>query len=91
LREQFEGQSQVNNLRYITKTMEEFLKTLTGRRIDVFCGSTSSMRGDVAKVENGVLHLKDDEGEVCYVAIDKIVAVWEKPDKERLSGFVNRS
>jgi len=51
--------------------MEEFLKTLTGSRIDVFCGATSSLRGDVAKVENGILHLKDDDGAVCYVAIDK--------------------
>jgi hypothetical protein len=71
--------------------MEEFLKTLTGRRIDVFCGATSSMRGDVGKVENGVLHLQDDDGEVCYIAIEKIIAVWEKRDKERHSGFVTRS
>jgi hypothetical protein len=71
--------------------MEEFLKTLTGRRIDVFCGATSSLRGDVAKVENGVLHLQDDDGEVCYIAIEKIIAVWEKRDKERHSGFVTRS
>ena len=71
--------------------MEEFLKTLTGRKIDVFCGATSSLRGEVAKVESGVLHLKDDEGETCYIAIEKIVAVWEKSDKERQSGFVFQS
>ena len=71
--------------------MEEFLKTLIGRRIDVFCGATSSLRGDVAKVENGVLNLKDDDGEVCYVAVEKIIAIWEKHDKERHSGFVTRS
>ena len=91
MRDRLEEQSQVNNLRYNQKLMEEFLKTLTGRRIDVFCGATSSLRGDVAKVENGILHLKDDEGEVCYVAVDKIIAVWEKRDKERHSGFVTRS
>jgi len=71
--------------------MEEFLKTLTGRNIDVFCGATSSMRGEVAKVENGVLHLQDEDGEICYITIEKIIAVWEKRDKERHSGFVNRS
>ena len=74
-----------------TNAMEEFLKTLTGRRIDVFCGATSSLRGDVIKVEGGVLHLKDDEGETCYIAVEKIIAVWEKHDKERHSGFVTRS
>jgi hypothetical protein len=67
--------------------MEDFLKTLVGRRIDVFCGATSSMRGVVAHVEGGVLHLKDNDGETCYIAIEKIIAVWEKRDKERHSGF----
>ena len=38
--------------------MEEFLKTLVGKKIDAFCGGTSSVRGEVVKVENGVLHLK---------------------------------
>ena len=71
--------------------MEKFLQTLIGRKIDVFCGSTSSLRGNVATVEDGILHLKDDEGEVCYVAVDKIIAVWEKQDKERHTGFLGKS
>jgi len=71
--------------------MEEFLKTLMGQRIDVFCGATSSLRGEVSKVEGGVLHLQDDDGETCYIAIEKIIAVWEKRDKERHSGFVFKS
>jgi len=71
--------------------MEEFLKTIMGRKIDVFCGATSSLRGEVSKVESGVLHLRDDDGETCYIAIEKIIAVWEKHDKERHSGFVSQS
>jgi hypothetical protein len=71
--------------------MEKFLKTLIGRRIDVFCGASSSLRGEAVKVEDGVLHLKDDDAEVCYIAVEKIIAVWEKPDKERHSGFVFKS
>jgi DNA-binding NtrC family response regulator len=70
--------------------MEEFLKTLTGRTVDCFCGANSSIRGEVARVDHGVLHLKDDDGELCYVAIDKIIAVWEKREKERHSGFLSR-
>lgn len=69
--------------------MENFLKTLIGRRIDVFCGATSSLRGEAVKVADGVLHLKDDDDEVCYIAVEKIIAVWEKRDKERHSGFVS--
>ena len=67
--------------------MEDFLKTLMGRSIDVFCGASSTMRGVVAQVEGGVLHLKDNDGETSYIAIEKIIAVWEKCDKERHSGF----
>jgi hypothetical protein len=69
--------------------MEEFLKTLTGHKIDILCGVNSSLRGDVIKVENGVLHLQDEDGEVCYVAVNQIIAVWEKRDKERHSGFLS--
>lgn len=71
--------------------MEEFLKTLIGKKIDAFCGGTSSVRGEVAKVENGVLHLKDDDDEICHVAIEKIIVVWEKHDKDRHPGFVFKS
>ncbi|PYS37568.1 MAG: hypothetical protein DMF71_18350 [Acidobacteria bacterium] len=71
--------------------MEEFLKTLVGKKIDAFCGGTSSVRGEVVKVENGVLHLKDDEDEICYVAVHKIVAVWERGEKDHHAGFLKRS
>ena len=45
---------------------------MVGQEIDVLCTGTSSLRGKVVKVEDDVLHLKDDEGNVCYVSIDKI-------------------
>lgn len=70
--------------------MQEFLSTLVGRKIDLFCGGASSLRGDVLKVEGGVLHLKDDEGHLCYVAIDKIAVVWEARDEGNRAGFISR-
>lgn len=71
--------------------MEEFLRTLSGKKIDIFCGGAASLGGVVVKVENGVLHLQDDESKLCYVAIEKIIAVWEKRDKEHLAGFMSKS
>ena len=73
--------------------MEDFLRTLLGRKIDARCGGTLNLRGEVLNVENGVLHLKDEDGEVCYVAVEKIIAVWEKSDKDkdRQPGFVFKS
>ena len=68
--------------------MQELLSKMVGREIDVVCSGASSLRGRVVKVEDGVLQLKDDEDEVCYIAIDKIVAVWKRRDKDRHPGFV---
>ena len=68
--------------------MEDFLSKQIGRKLDVYCGGSSSLRGDVIKVEGGVLFLRDDDGKNCYVSIDKIVVVWEARDDEHRAGFV---
>lgn len=69
--------------------MREFLSKMIGRRIDIFCGGASSLRGEVVKIEGGVLHLKDDE-QMSYVAIEKIIVVWEARDEdEHRAGFTS--
>ena len=68
--------------------MEDFLSKLIGKRIDVYCGGASNLRGEVLKVESGVLHLRDDDGTHCYVAVEKVVVVWEARDDEHRAGFV---
>ena len=70
--------------------MHEVLSRLIGKKVDLYCGSASSLRGEVVKVEGGVLHLNDSERRMCYIAIDKIVAVWEAPDEEHRAGFVSK-
>ena len=70
--------------------MQEILSKLIGKKVDLYCGSASSLRGEVVKVEGGVLHLNDTEQRMCFVAIDKIVAVWEAPDEEHRAGFVSK-
>jgi Domain of unknown function (DUF6897) len=68
--------------------VEDFLSRFIGKKIDVYCGGASSMRGEVMKVETGVLHLRDDDGKNCYVAVNKIVVVWEARDDSHPAGFV---
>jgi hypothetical protein len=68
--------------------MEDFLSRMVARKIDVYCGGASSLRGEVLKVETGVLHLRDDDGKLCYVAVDKIVVVWDARDDDHRAGFV---
>jgi len=68
--------------------MEDFLAKFIGKKIDVYCGGASSLRGEVLKVEMGVLHLRDTDGKNCYVTIDKIIVVWEARDDNHRAGFV---
>ena len=68
--------------------MEDFLSRMIGKRLDIYCGGASSLRGEVLKVESGVLHVRDDDGKSCYIAIDKIVVVWEARHDEHRAGFV---
>ena len=71
--------------------MQEQLSKMIGQKIDILCSGASGLRGEVIKVDSEVLQLKDEEDQICYVAIDKIVAVWERHDKERHPGFVFKS
>lgn len=69
--------------------MQDFLSKMTGRKLDVYCGGASSLRGELVKVEDGVVHLKDSDNKICYVAVDKIVVVWDARDEEHRAGFVS--
>ena len=70
--------------------MQDFLAQMVGQRVDIFCGGASSLHGEVVKVEGGVLHLKGTEGTLCYVAVEKIIAVWERRDEsEHRAGFLS--
>jgi uncharacterized protein DUF6897 len=68
--------------------MQELLAKLIGKKIDVVCSGSSSLRGEVLKVEGGILHLKDSDDKTCFVAIDKVTVVWEARDEEHRAGFV---
>lgn len=69
--------------------MNDNLSKLVGKKVDLRCAGSTSLRGEVIKVEGGVLHLRDSEDKICYVAIDKIVVVWEAPDEGHRAGFVS--
>ncbi|CAN5482683.1 hypothetical protein BH10ACI3_BH10ACI3_27800 [soil metagenome] len=72
----------------IGRNMEELLKQLLGKKIDVTCGTNATFRGDVVDVKAGVLYLRDEEGEVAYVAIDKIAVIYECKDPHVRPGFL---
>jgi len=68
--------------------MEEFLKQLMGKKIDISCGTTSTVRGDVVDVKNGILYLRDEEERVAYVSIEQVAIVWEVKEHQTRPGFV---
>ncbi|CAN5814981.1 hypothetical protein BH20ACI4_BH20ACI4_14800 [soil metagenome] len=68
--------------------MEEFLKQLMGKKIDISCSANTNVRGDVVDVKGGILYLRDEHERVAYVAIDKIAIVWECKDSLTRPGFV---
>ena len=68
--------------------MQELLEKMVGRKIDVYCGGASSLRGEVIKVEGGVLHLKDNDQKLVFVAVAKITVVWDARDDDHRAGFV---
>lgn len=68
--------------------MEELLKQLLGKKIDVTCGTNATFRGDVIDVKSGVLYLRDEDEKVAYVSIDKIAVVYEIKDQHSRPGFI---
>ncbi|HYO64089.1 MAG TPA: MM0924 family protein [Pyrinomonadaceae bacterium] len=68
--------------------MEEFLSTMIGRRLDIYCMGAATLRGELTKLAGGILHVKDEEGHTAYIAADKVVVVWETRDDEPRAGFV---
>lgn len=68
--------------------MEELLKQLMGKEIDVSCGSTAVFRGEIVDVKGGVLYLRDEEDRVAYLPIEKIAIVWEVKEHSNRPGFM---
>ncbi|MDT5293964.1 MAG: hypothetical protein QOJ76_844 [Acidobacteriota bacterium] len=68
--------------------MRELLAKLVGKKVDLFCGGTSSLRGKLVKVDEGVAHMVDDDDQMFYVAVERIIALSESRSGEQRAGFV---
>jgi hypothetical protein len=68
--------------------MENFLRQLMGKKIDVSCGANATVRGDVVEIKDGILYLRDEDERLVYVAVEKIAIVWECKDTVIRPGFV---
>ncbi|MCU0351226.1 MAG: hypothetical protein MUF43_10425 [Flavobacterium sp.] len=68
--------------------MNDFLVQMLGKKLDISCGATATVRGEVVDVKDGIVYLRDENERVAYVSIDKIAVVWEVKENESRAGFV---
>ena len=68
--------------------MEALLTELSGKKIDVNCGSNVMYRGEIVSIEGGILKLKNDDDRDVFIAVDKIAAVTECSDLSSRPGFI---
>ncbi|HEY0174114.1 MAG TPA: MM0924 family protein [Pyrinomonadaceae bacterium] len=68
--------------------MQELLAKLVGKKLDMFCGGTSSLRGKLVKVDEGVAHMVDDDDHMFYVTVERIIVFSESKSGEQRAGFV---
>jgi hypothetical protein len=68
--------------------MREILAKLVGKKVDLFCGGTSNLRGKLVKVEGDVAHMVDEDDQMFYVAIERIIVLSETRSGDQRAGFV---
>ena len=68
--------------------MREILLKMVGKKIDLFCGGRSSLRGKLVKVDDSVAHMVDEDDQMFYVALERIVVVSETHTGDQRAGFV---
>jgi len=68
--------------------MREILMKLVGKKVDIFCGGRSSLRGKLVKVEGDVAHMVDEDDQMFYVAIERIIVLSETRSGDQRAGFV---
>ena len=68
--------------------MEALLTELSGKKVDVNCGSNVMYRGEIVSIEDGILKLKNEDDRDVFIAVDKIAAVTECSDLSSRPGFI---
>ena len=68
--------------------MEELIKTLVGKKVDISFGFGSIFRGSVSEVKDGVVYLKDEDDQQLYISVEKIASVYECSDSASRPGFI---
>lgn len=69
--------------------MKQFLANHLGKMLIIHYGSSSTLKGKLVDVADGVAQLEGEET-TLFVAIDKINVFWEEIPREKALGFISR-
>lgn len=68
--------------------MEGLLERLIGNNVNANCGNGAGFKGEILGVSDGILSLKDSDGILFYIAVEKIISVCEESETHSRPGFV---
>ena len=68
--------------------MEEKLRSLQGKRVDINCGTGAMFRGAVKEVQEKLVTIVDEDEQNTSIAIKKIISVTECADPVHRPGFI---
>lgn len=68
--------------------MEEIIRNLIGKKIDVNCGHSAIFRGENLGYAGGILTVKDETGKTVFIDATKVVAVIEVSEASGRPGFI---
>lgn len=68
--------------------MEEILRNLKGKRIDIACTTAAAFTGEAVDVNDGVLSLRDEDDKLIYISIEKVTFVRESHQQSTRPGFI---
>lgn len=68
--------------------MEELLKGMIGKKLDINAGAGSLFNGELKSVENGIAIIINDDDQTLYVSIAGIKAFAESNSTQSRPGFI---
>lgn len=68
--------------------MEEFLRSLEGKKVDIYCGAGTFFSGRLEDTGGAVLSLTDSDNRKIHIAAEKVIAVRESFDAQSKPGFI---
>ena len=68
--------------------MERIIESMRGKRVDILCAGGGTLRGEISKINDGIVEVVCDDGRCGFVVADKIAAIVDVKENGSRPGFV---